>query len=233
MNDKEQPLIPNIQEPVSYAVMHENGNFALYGSESQIDWQSFDYPTHTILGGQKLRSGVDLISGKSRLSVQDTNGSVEIHVQSSESVRVSVISDALKGSLRRPIFLSLSTTGDLYLVGSDGVVLKYLYRNKNQQQRQQEGGSTVKEDDFMYIAVLYSEGYFILYKQRINGSISEESSSSIIIIALQSWPIYQKSTLVKRFFFFVGLCVLLRKVFSVAKAAARKRMNRSAAAKTE
>ncbi|XP_026420139.1 G-type lectin S-receptor-like serine/threonine-protein kinase LECRK1 [Papaver somniferum] len=162
-DDKEEPLIPNIQEPVAFAMMHENENFVLYGSESQIVWQSFDYPTHTVLGGQQLRAGFDLVSKGSRLSVEEISGSVEIHAQSSESVRVSIISDALlEGSLRRLIFLSLSTTGDLYLSGSDGVVLKYIYLNKNHQQRQQGGTSIVKEDDYLYMARLSSYGYFML-----------------------------------------------------------------------
>lgn len=29
---EEKPLIPGIEEPVSYAMMHDNGNFVLYGS---------------------------------------------------------------------------------------------------------------------------------------------------------------------------------------------------------
>ncbi|KAI3981322.1 hypothetical protein MKX01_004586, partial [Papaver californicum] len=50
-DNKEKPLVPDIQEPVSYAEMRDDGNFVLYGSESQIVWESFDDPTDTILGG--------------------------------------------------------------------------------------------------------------------------------------------------------------------------------------
>lgn len=215
-DNKEEPLIPNMQEPVSYAMMLDNGNFVLYGSGSKIIWQSFDYPTDTILGGQKLRSGVDLISGRKKLSVQELDGSVAIYAKRSDSVYVSVISDALKGSLSRPVFLSLNTTGDLYLVGSDDVVLKYLYRDKNQRRKQQEEGA--KEGVYMFRARLYSAGYFSLYKERIDGHISDHEETSIPV---QSWPIYHMSTLeicVIALLAFFGFCVLLMLCYAVVKA---------------
>ncbi|XP_026451619.1 S-locus-specific glycoprotein S13-like [Papaver somniferum] len=66
-DNKDKPLIDvhrHIQ-PVSYAKMHDNGYFVLYNAESQIIWESFDYPTDTILGGQVLKDDVDMVSGVS------------------------------------------------------------------------------------------------------------------------------------------------------------------------
>lgn len=38
-------------------VIHESGNLVLYKTSGGIIWQSFDYPTDTILLGQKLKVG--------------------------------------------------------------------------------------------------------------------------------------------------------------------------------
>ncbi|XXG68982.1 hypothetical protein AAC387_Pa06g1954 [Persea americana] len=61
------------------ASMLDNGNFVLYSSDSKIIWQSFDYPTDTILAGQSLilpsglrREGQDLLSS----SVSETNHTI-------------------------------------------------------------------------------------------------------------------------------------------------------------
>ncbi|KAI3943763.1 hypothetical protein MKW98_004268, partial [Papaver atlanticum] len=73
-------------------------------------------------------------------------------------------------------------------------------------------------DDYVYRATLYSDGYFDLYKERINGNDHGKSS-----ILLQSWPIHHMSTrekcliAVKAFFGFVGLCILLAICFSAVK----------------
>lgn len=63
LHKKLQPL----PQPASYAIMHDNGNFALYDSSSKIVWQSFDYPTSTIVGAPSLRDGYHLASNRSGL----------------------------------------------------------------------------------------------------------------------------------------------------------------------
>ncbi|KAL4596583.1 hypothetical protein ACB092_12G173100 [Castanea dentata] len=42
-------------------LMHDSGNFFLYNNSSHVIWQSFDNPTDTILGGQNLSNGDELI----------------------------------------------------------------------------------------------------------------------------------------------------------------------------
>ncbi|GMN49692.1 hypothetical protein TIFTF001_018853 [Ficus carica] len=44
------------------AGMFDSGNFVLFGNESNVIWDSFDSPTDTILGGQNLRRGQELVS---------------------------------------------------------------------------------------------------------------------------------------------------------------------------
>ncbi|KAI9125995.1 hypothetical protein K1719_003413 [Acacia pycnantha] len=55
---------------VSSASMLDYGNFVLQNKNSDIIWQSFDHPTDTVLGGQILPSGGQLVSSSS-----DTNKS--------------------------------------------------------------------------------------------------------------------------------------------------------------
>ncbi|MCH94142.1 G-type lectin S-receptor-like serine/threonine protein kinase RLK1-like, partial [Trifolium medium] len=48
------------------ASMLNSGNFVLYDDDSSVVWQSFDYPTDTILGGQNLTDDDSLISSMSK-----------------------------------------------------------------------------------------------------------------------------------------------------------------------
>ena len=54
--------IANVSEPATSAAMLDSGNFVLYGNDSHTIWESFDFPTETILGGQSLFVGDELLS---------------------------------------------------------------------------------------------------------------------------------------------------------------------------
>ncbi|KAM3696348.1 hypothetical protein ACJW31_06G032000 [Castanea mollissima] len=58
----EQIIASGAKVPASYAAMLDSGNFVLYDNDSKIIWQSFDTPTDTILQGQTLLAGADLLS---------------------------------------------------------------------------------------------------------------------------------------------------------------------------
>ncbi|KAM5563576.1 hypothetical protein ABKV19_018286 [Rosa sericea] len=47
------------------AAMLDSGNFVLYDKTSHVIWESFGFPTDTILGGQDLEADMVLVSGKS------------------------------------------------------------------------------------------------------------------------------------------------------------------------
>ncbi|PQQ13369.1 G-type lectin S-receptor-like serine/threonine-protein kinase LECRK3 [Prunus yedoensis var. nudiflora] len=75
----------------SYASMLDSGNFVLYNSGREIVWQSFDHPTDTLLPGQRLLSGDELLSAKSeadhstgifRLKMQNDGNLVQYPVDS-------------------------------------------------------------------------------------------------------------------------------------------------------
>ena len=48
------------------ASMLDSGNFVLYDDASSVVWESFEFPTDTILGGQNLSNRKDLVSSVSR-----------------------------------------------------------------------------------------------------------------------------------------------------------------------
>ncbi|XP_026430317.1 EP1-like glycoprotein 1 [Papaver somniferum] len=162
--------------------MHGDDNFVSYGSESQVVWQSFDHPIDILLGGQKLKDVVELVSslslfnhgyGSYDISIRQSDGLVAIYY---ESTQVRLISDGFGNSINSPVILKLDNTGKLYLVGSDDVVLRYLYPNNNQQHQEYD------DEDYIYRAILESGGDFVLYKERFDGNVelNENSSSSVL-----------------------------------------------------
>lgn len=78
-----QAIIEN-NPKASYASLLDSGKFALYDSNSELVWNSFDHPTDTLLVGQKLVQDSSLYSsvsatdqsiGKFKLSMQ-TDGNL-------------------------------------------------------------------------------------------------------------------------------------------------------------
>ncbi|GMP51663.1 hypothetical protein CsSME_00017807 [Camellia sinensis var. sinensis] len=60
-----EKLIANTRGSAASASMLDSGNFVLYDTGSQVIWESFNFPTDTILGGQTLAMGRQLISSLS------------------------------------------------------------------------------------------------------------------------------------------------------------------------
>ncbi|KAF2284364.1 hypothetical protein GH714_021124 [Hevea brasiliensis] len=54
----QERLIADVSDPIDSATMLDSGNFVLYGSNSSVVWQSFDFPTDTLLGGQNLSNAM-------------------------------------------------------------------------------------------------------------------------------------------------------------------------------
>lgn len=55
-----------IKANISFAVLENNGNFVLYNNSMGVMWQSFEYPTDSILQGQSLCGGMELVSSVSK-----------------------------------------------------------------------------------------------------------------------------------------------------------------------
>ncbi|XP_062147776.1 G-type lectin S-receptor-like serine/threonine-protein kinase LECRK1 [Alnus glutinosa] len=49
----------DLSEPAVSAAMLDSGNFVLYNYNSDVIWQTYDFPTDTILGGQTILGGHD------------------------------------------------------------------------------------------------------------------------------------------------------------------------------
>lgn len=70
--ESEDKVIADPPEVASSASMLDSGNFVLYNKRSVIIWKSFNNPTDTILGGQSLYAGKQLLS-----SVSEPNSSTQ------------------------------------------------------------------------------------------------------------------------------------------------------------
>ncbi|XP_073099801.1 G-type lectin S-receptor-like serine/threonine-protein kinase LECRK3 [Elaeis guineensis] len=67
LQNSEERLISNIStgNNASSASMLDSGNFVIYDSNSDVIWETFDHPTDTIMAGQVLGAGSQLVSGAS------------------------------------------------------------------------------------------------------------------------------------------------------------------------
>jgi hypothetical protein len=67
----EKPIsATTLSDSASFACMLDSGNFVLYSKDNSSIWETFKYPTDTILGGQILSNGGQLFS-----SLSETNHS--------------------------------------------------------------------------------------------------------------------------------------------------------------
>ncbi|KAA8531022.1 hypothetical protein F0562_005730 [Nyssa sinensis] len=64
-NNQGEENIIDLQEPAFSASILDSGNFVIYNNESRVIWESFHFPTDTILGGQNLSNGHKLLSSVS------------------------------------------------------------------------------------------------------------------------------------------------------------------------
>ncbi|PON99637.1 S-receptor-like serine/threonine-protein kinase [Trema orientale] len=124
-------------QPAASASMLDSGNFVLYNSESKIIWQSFEYPTDTLLPGQRLDvlkqlvSGVSLTnhsSGRFRLVMQADANLVLYPIISNLSPYHAYWNSKTHMEGEQNVTLNFDTNGQLYLLNStDSSIVKNLY----------------------------------------------------------------------------------------------------------
>ncbi|KAG6673978.1 hypothetical protein I3842_15G019000 [Carya illinoinensis] len=168
----QENTIANTTEPTLFVSMLDPGNLVLYNSNSTIIWQSFDYPTDTLLPGLLLRAGDELVS-----SISKTNhsmGSFRIKMQTDGNIVMYPV-----GSLDAPDFaywasvtnfvgknatLSLDGNGRLYMLNCSGAEVKNI------------NNAVVPSDGKMYRATIDADGIFRVYSRNLikNGSQSIE-----------------------------------------------------------
>ncbi|KAF3943341.1 hypothetical protein CMV_030094 [Castanea mollissima] len=161
-------------EPADSASMHDSGNFVLYNNSSYVIWQSFDNPTDTILGGQNLSSGDELVSRSDHSSRRyclkmRTNGNlVSSPVNSTDGSEnaywyvATFYGSGVKLSLNPRGFLRLTTySSSLVILANNS------YPGKKET-------STI-----IYRAILDSDGIFKLYSHHFWGNSNTSSNVSL------------------------------------------------------
>ena len=76
----EENPVADVSSLAASASMLDSGNFVLYDNSSIVIWESFKYPTDTILGGQNVSNGEDLVSSVSRSN--HSSGRFHLRMQS-------------------------------------------------------------------------------------------------------------------------------------------------------
>ncbi|XVE86581.1 hypothetical protein DITRI_Ditri18aG0045000 [Diplodiscus trichospermus] len=149
---------------IETASMLDTGNFVLYNSNKNIIWQSFEHPTTSILPGQRLSDGMELLSSVSetdqstgifRLKMQNDGHLVQYPVETPDTAEYSYWASGTDGSGRN-VSLNLDNDGHLYLLNSTSFNIKDLYK----------GGNEAK--GIIYLLKIDSDGIFRLYSYKLD-----------------------------------------------------------------
>ncbi|KAF7129814.1 hypothetical protein RHSIM_Rhsim10G0139600 [Rhododendron simsii] len=156
----QNPYIDGVTEEISVASMLDSGNFVLYNSVGKIIWQSFDNPTDTILPGQRLVAGKNLISSVSegdhssglfRLKMQDDGHLIAYPLESPDSAPYAYWASGTDGSGNN-ITLNLDDNGHLYLLNRTGAnIIKNITEGESE------------KDGKIYRMTLDADGIFRVY----------------------------------------------------------------------
>ncbi|KAF3445531.1 hypothetical protein FNV43_RR10707 [Rhamnella rubrinervis] len=179
LQDREGLRTPicNSTMPASYASMLDSGNFVLYDDDSMILCQSFDSPTDTLLPGQSLSDGKELVSAESETN--HASGRFRLRMQRDGNLvqyPVAVVPPIEKQSeyaywasrtFGDNVTLTLDHNGQFYLINQTGRVKNFTT-------------NTYVSPKILYRLTLDVDGLFRLYYHSLvqNQSWSVEWSSS-------------------------------------------------------
>ncbi|XP_068641515.1 G-type lectin S-receptor-like serine/threonine-protein kinase LECRK3 [Aristolochia californica] len=183
----------SLGEPASSASLLDTGNFVVYGSNiSKIIWESFYYPTDTIVADQILITGNELASsvseskrstGKFTLKLQMDGNLVLYPAQTPERYyhaywASNTVTNTITQGLQRKLILA--SDGLLSLVNYSGSVIYNM--------------STIRSSDaeLIYRATLDADGFFRLYSHNFT------SNSGPTVVG--KWPFEMDPCIVK------GIC---------------------------
>ncbi|XP_042479199.1 G-type lectin S-receptor-like serine/threonine-protein kinase LECRK1 [Macadamia integrifolia] len=170
---------------ISWASIVDEGNFVLFDSGSNVLWQSFDFPTNTILPDQRLLSRDEIssvsetnynsINGRFRLLMQHDGNLVQYYSTGKRSVRYSYWESGTNTYRGRYVTLQLDDDGNLYMFDRDGLTVKNLSLSTG-------GGGTPTGDTVLYRLTIDNDGIFRVYSinaddQKSKWSIMWESST--------------------------------------------------------
>ncbi|KAI9174994.1 hypothetical protein LWI28_025892 [Acer negundo] len=158
--------IADIAQTASYASMLDTGNFVLYNSDGEILWQSFKYPTDTLLPNQTLSAGMELFSSVSetdqstgffRLKMQSDGNLVQYPKDTPDTAPYSYFSSFTDGTGDK-VTLNLDVDGSLYLLNATSFKLKNLT------------SGVYKTRGTIFMMRIDSDGLFRLYSHSLGNS---------------------------------------------------------------
>ncbi|MBA0600859.1 hypothetical protein Gorai_004053, partial [Gossypium raimondii] len=170
-------IITDASQKIAAASMLDTGNFVVYNSDEDKIWQSFQYPTTSILQGQPLSAGKELVSSVSetdhstgifRLKMQHDGNLVQYPVDTPDTAPYSYWSSFTDGQ-GDDVSLNLDNDGHLYMLNSTGFDIKDLTT-----------GGYDDTNRTIYLMKIDSDGIFRLYSYRLdrNGNRSVIWSST-------------------------------------------------------
>ncbi|KAL9377701.1 hypothetical protein Peur_029036 [Populus x canadensis] len=193
----EEIFIANFTGSASCAQMLDSGNFVLYNERSKAIWESFSFPTDTILGGQNLYKGgelfsrasaIDLSTGRFHLKMQDDGNLVLYPVDTLDLPLDAYWSSGTDG--KPGIHLILTGTGDLLLVNQTLHTIETVASS----------GSESNSTSIIYRATLEYDGIFRFYSHNFDGVAK-------YIISLM-WYVPRKQCEVRGFCGFNSYCTM-------------------------
>ncbi|PON72512.1 S-receptor-like serine/threonine-protein kinase [Parasponia andersonii] len=194
----EDKIIP--RPAISGAAMLDSGNFVVYGRNlSDVIWESFDFPTDTMLGGQNLTYGSELVSSMSRWNhssglyqlIMQTDGNLVMYPTNAFIRSENAYwSSGFLESRFHTVNLRLNNSGFLYLFSTTptGGYGRYKMLAKG------SGGSNrpSENETVIYRVTLDPDGIFRLYSHHIS---NDKSSRSMF----REWSILNNQCDVKGF----------------------------------
>ncbi|KAB2033647.1 hypothetical protein ERO13_D04G029400v2 [Gossypium hirsutum] len=170
-------IVTDASQKIAAASMLDTGNFVVYNSDEDKIWQSFQYPTTSILQGQPLSAGKELVSSVSetdqstgifRLKMQHDGNLVQYPVDTPDTAPYSYWSSFTDGKGDN-VSLNLDNDGHLYMLNSTGFNIKDLTT-----------GGYDDTNRTIYLMKIDSDGIFRLYSYRLdrNGNRSVIWSST-------------------------------------------------------
>ncbi|XP_014506682.1 G-type lectin S-receptor-like serine/threonine-protein kinase LECRK3 [Vigna radiata var. radiata] len=155
-------LIPTVN--TTSASMLDSGNFVLYSNGSTVVWQSFDYPTDTLLGGQNLTSGAELVSS---VSEKDYSSGAFYMLMHQDGNLVAYPKNS--GGYFVDAYWASNTFDDSELLGLDAtgsLCIGILCLNENFSPRNKSHNTSS-----IYRATLAADGNLILYEHQFEDSV--------------------------------------------------------------
>ncbi|KAH7680857.1 S-receptor-like serine/threonine-protein kinase protein, partial [Dioscorea alata] len=161
--------IANLGQTSAYcASMLDSGNFVIYDSSSSVIWQTFDYPTDTLMVGQLLRNETELISSVSEMN--HSSGRFRLRMQTNGNLIMCPV--GIDYTADYAYWDSNTYLGPyLYLnLSEDGIL--FLTDNNQSQRRNLTQGNQSYNTNTVHLARLEPNGMLRVYAYDLLGNTS-------------------------------------------------------------